>query len=448
MLSTREDTNYLAMVVQLEKQEVHPNADKLTMWKVNYRNIITAKDGYEKGDIVVFFPTSSQLNHRVVSQLNMYRKKYGLNLDPNADGYFDDNRKVNAVKLRGVASEGLLIKMRDLLALFGYDIENVDLEKYVGQTFDSIFDIEGGAKSNIQIVNKYVPKGAQKAQVQNAPNSNKKKQFKQKLLDGQFHFHYDTKHLVDNVHMIDEDDIIAITKKLHGTSGVFANLLVNRKLKWYERLLKKWGVKIDDKEYQHVASSRKVMKYLTTDKYIASDYYDTDLWKATLKEIKDVIGPGISVYGEIVGWDGNKPIQKAPTSYHYNEKVGENRLYVYRVTHTDQFGTVREFSWQQVKDWCNENGLMHVPEYYYGKASAIVSAPPFIGNDFHSRLITGLKAIYLERDCEMHPAKDKVPCEGVVVRVEKSAHKGFKLKSLRFVAAEDKSLDTDEVVES
>jgi hypothetical protein len=64
--------------------------------------------------------------------------------------------------------------------------------------------------------------------------------------------------------MYHDNDYITVTQKLHGTSGRFGNILVRKQLNLFERLLQKLGVKIQDKEYDYIAGSRRVVKDVKT----------------------------------------------------------------------------------------------------------------------------------------------------------------------------------------
>jgi hypothetical protein len=58
-------------------------------------------------------------------------------------------------------------------------------------------------------------------------------------------------------------------------------------------------------------------------------------------------------------------------------------------------------------------------------------------------LYTELKNRFLEKDCDMHPGTN-IPDEGVVFEFPEMTKRSFKLKSNRFIAAEDSALDKGE----
>jgi hypothetical protein len=235
----------------------------------------------------------------------------------------------------------------------------------------------------------------------NSKKQDKTKKNISRLVDKQFNLHVDTENLRKNVHKLNLNDIISISEKYHGTSFVCGNILVNKKLKWYEKLLKKIGVNIENTEYDIVHSSRKVVKneFETTNK---KNYYKQDIWGIVKDEIKEIIPKGYTLYGEIVGYlpDGSA-IQK---NYDYwctsdkiefdtygrcmcnaaticpNGKVGsaerctkdkvkpkQHKTIIYRITYINIDGVVSELTDLQIKDFCQKYNLECKPIYYYGK---------------------------------------------------------------------------------
>jgi len=48
--------------------------------------------------------------------------------------------------------------------------------------------------------------------------------------------------------------------------------------------------------------------------------------------------------------------------YTYNHPEGQCGLYVYRIAIVNSAGLVTDLSWDQVKEFCTQRGLNHVPE--------------------------------------------------------------------------------------
>jgi hypothetical protein len=214
---------------------------------------------------------------------------------------------------------------------------------------------------------------------------------------------------------------------LHGTSVVISNILTKRKLSWIERFVNKF-IPVKDTNYDLVYSSRNVIKNQYDYGKNPNHFYKEDIWGAVAKEVYPLLDPGITIYGEIVGYLQNGSyIQKG---YDYGCKQGEHNLYVYRITYTDAIGNVLEFTTNQMVNYCNRKGLRTVPLHYYGPVS--MYAPD------HTSLLNNLQSLVRER---CYICNNKVPAEGIVVTVESNTFQGYKLKSDAFYEFESKMLD-------
>ena len=70
---------------------------------------------------------------------NLYRKA-DLNLDPTKQGFFEESGRVKCIKLRGLASEGLIMPIYELCKFAGEPIDSVEMSKLVGTEFDTVND--------------------------------------------------------------------------------------------------------------------------------------------------------------------------------------------------------------------------------------------------------------------------------------------------------------------
>jgi hypothetical protein len=233
---------------------------------------------------------------------------------------------------------------------------------------------------------------------------------------------------------------------IHNTSAVFANVITRRPLKAWEKFIKLIGLPVNDTEYGSIYSSRKVVKNKHVNEDQNDGFYGVDVWGHHNEQLKEVIPKGISLYGEIVGYvptgdNGPSMIQKG---YHYGENVGESKFYAYRITSTNADGNVIEFTWQQIKDFCEKFGIDRVPEFYYGLAKDIYPDIP-TDDDWHNNLIERMSSDYnLEKPCDMN--NGEVPAEGVVIRPERLFDcTPLKLKAYNFLEHETKLLDKGEV---
>lgn len=215
---------------------------------------------------------------------------------------------------------------------------------------------------------------------------------------------------------------------IHNTSARFTNAKVKRKLSLWEEWLKWFGVKVEEYEWDTLAGSRRVIKDTKAEKDHVH-YYDEDVWNATLEEIAHLIPKNWVIYGEIIGWTGDKPIMK---NYTYQIPKGQKEFYVYRITVVNDDGVVLDMAWDQIKEFCNNNGLKHVPELWRGLHKNF-NADDWMNIKFKE---SGFKSLPLDK---------KSPCdEGVCVRREGITPYVTKAKSPDFLVHETKQLDSGE----
>lgn len=422
-LSEGANPNYVCKIVKLKGLHKHPNADRLQMVSIDFNNVITglsAKDG----EIYCYFPVESKINSDFLSKTNSFRDKT-LNDDPEQAGFFEQNCRVKAMRLRGEKSMGYIVPIQEIFQFVGGQPDNI--EELVNTEFDMV--------GTVKLVEKYM---APTKQSMNAKQG--KEPAVTRLVDGQVHLHVDTENLRKNAYKLNPDTLISITYKTHGTSGWAGNLLVKKPMKWYEKLLKKMGVDVVDQVYDIVYGSRRVVKnkYLEDPK-LSDHFYDYDLWGDVVKrsELDVLIPKGYTLYYEILGYtkDGGEIQQH----YHYGCAPGEYRLEVYRITHTNVDGHVTELSTPQIREFCVTHGLNPSHMYYHGKAGDLYDIPH--GEHWNEQFVRALEDHYNERDCWM--CTDKVvPEEGICVRLERGdTYDIYKLKSFRFLEFESAELD-------
>jgi len=433
-ISENSNPNYLAKVIRIDNLRKHSNADKLQITTIDFQNVITGLDCKE-GDIYVYFPLECAINKEFLSWSNSFQDKE-LNEDKTQAGFFNKHGRVRAVKLRGEPSQGYIIPVGVLDTwLAPNKIENICWKDHLNEEFDSY--------ENIIICKKYIPNGRTQG------SGNNKSQGKSprisRLVDGQFLLHGDTENLRKNIHKLELSDIIGIHYKKHGTSFVVGNVLTKKKLSWKDKVAKFFGIKVVEKDYDIIYSSRNVVKnqYETAN---VGHYYDVDIWGIVKEELKGKIPKGYTLYGEILGYlPSGKMIQK---DYDYGCKEGEHKTYIYKISFTNEDGIVSYLTDNQIKDFCNKYDLLYKDTfYYYGTTeNLLLSLDP--DNEIHDTdwrvdLIKLLEEAYNNKDCYM--CTNKVPEEGIVLRIERlDRYEAYKLKSARFLEHETKVLDSEE----
>jgi hypothetical protein len=398
--------NYTCQVVRVKHLRKHSNADRLACTAIQGNNVICGLDTKEN-ELYLYFPLESQLSETLCKANDLIKRKDETGKQ--VGGMFEQSRRVKCLKLRGEKSEGFLAPIEYLRKL------GISGEFTEGMEFNAVDGIEICRKYTVQ----------QKESIQRSKQ--KKAKVHSKILDNQFRLHYDTSPFKKNISSFRKDDIVSITQKMHGTSIVMSNLICKKKLSLAEKVLKFLKVNVIENHYDYVYSSRKVIKNLDID---VKNYYSEDIWGICFAKYKDSIQKGYSVYGEIVGQLPNGQwIQK---DYSYGTRPKQWELYVYRITLTNEDGLVQELSWQQVKNYCEVNGLKYVPELFYGRISEKFKY------ESEDSFLQELSNEYLEK-----VLPEKVPDEGVCIRNESKDFIAYKLKSFAFFEYETKQLDSN-----
>ena len=376
--------NYLATICKVG--EIHPieGADKICRTIVNGFDIVVGKDTKE-GDIVVYVPVETAICDEFLAANNLYETSEWERNANHAEvgallaeaetlknenktseanevvkkakslvGYFNKRNRVRIVTLKGIASNGFIASINSLVN-FDKSLANVNWESLVGTQFNYIDDKE--------FCWKYIPPVKETSERNNQKHFNKRmKKVKKfdRLVNDQFAFHYDTNRL-DGTNIskfLNPDDIVTITTKVHGTSIILANILVNRKLSFIEKIKKFFGMKVQLTEYGNVYSSRSVIKNRYINPGKGYDYYGIDIWGCVNRDFSPYLEKGMTVYGEVAGYleGSDKMIQK---DHDYGCKPGQWKFMPYRITTVDELGNKKEWNVLEVDSWTRNLVTMH-----------------------------------------------------------------------------------------
>lgn len=381
-------------------------------------------------------------------------------------GFFNKYGRVRCITLKGCPSFGFLFSVESMAA-YNKGILDVNLEDYINQDFDTV-DGELFVKAYVpptKPANVRKPRGEKK---------NKKLSRFDRMIAGEFYFHYDTTPLQKNMHLIKPESMLTISIKLHGTSVVIGKLQVKEKkrIAFYKYLWNKFidtfGVFKDKRcidyniAYGPVYSSRTVIKNQYINEDVNAGYYGTDIWS----EYGDIIYPyleeGMTVYGEIFGYltGCQTMIQK---HYDYGCKEGDNKVMFYRITTTLEDGKKREWNVGEVYDWTmkliermkeredeNYKRIHPIDILYHGTLEDLY---PDLDteNHWHEHALAKLKADkehFGMEDYEPLCKYNKVPREGIVLRIEDDpVLEAFKLKTTSFAIGEAVLYDDDNYVD-
>lgn len=415
MKLTVENENYAATIVRINELHSLPGLDNLVGVAVFGHQALTQKDGIATGALRVAFTAETKLSTVYAGGNDLFRKKYGYNTDPEAEGYLEENARVKAIKLRGHRSDALLMPLSSLEVL---GIDPTQLRE--GDTFDHI--------NGIKVCEKYEIRRP-------AGNANRQQPATRaisRVSPKDFPEHTTTANFWRNRNVINNDDYVTVTQKLHGTSARIGHIPVLRYTGIAGRILNKinprWNMK-----HAIVAGSRKVIKDGHT-----PGYYDTDIWTHWADIIGHKIPKDYMVFGEIIGWTRSSegdpvPIQK---NYTYDLLEGDSQLYLYRVTYQGE-----ELLWEEVVEFAMNLGVRWVPELATIHGAHV---DRYVDDLMDMRLFDVCKDTRFE-DKPVALSDPKTVDEGVCVRQEALAGPPIilKAKSGKFLQHETKLLDAE-----
>lgn len=377
---------HCGFITTLKNVREHPNADKLVLATCFESTVCVAKDKYYEGQVGVYFETDLQLSMEFCEKnglLAVYEN--GVNV---SGGYMDPaKRNVRAIKLRGEQSDGLFLPL-DCLAYTGAKLEEFQLG-------EQITTVNGH-----EICRKFIPKSNAPKTVAGGAGKRVKRRAKRSIAP-QFFEHKDTEQLQYYLDQFKPGDQIEITRKLHGTSGrtAYVKAFQGMKRTFWDWLFRREGEAIYD--WDTVSGTRRTVMDTFDGGFYGSnefrkqyhDFFAGKLWK------------GETVYYEIVGFthDG-KPIMGQcsneklkdkefvkqygkTTTFSYGCKpvpeyedvvdgvgtpigsrvvVPQSRMFVYRMTMTNEDGEVVEYTPEFTRHRCMYMGVDFVPVEWSG----------------------------------------------------------------------------------
>ena len=373
-------------ITTLKDLRVHPNADRLMLATCFESTVCVAKDQYYEGQIGVYFETDLQLSMEFCEQnglLAVYEN--GVNI---SGGYMDPaKRNVRAIKLRGEQSDGLFLPM----ACLDYTGANLD-ELKIG---DQITTLNGH-----EICRKYIPNRPKRGiNATSAGGAGKRtKRRAKRTLAPTFYEHKDTEQLQYYLDQFKPGDYIEITRKLHGTSGRTSHTKVFQGMKrtFLDWLFRREGEAIYD--WGYVTGTRRTV----LDSYDGG-FYGSNLFRKQYHDFfEGKLFKGETVYYEILGFthDGgpimaqcnNEKLQDKEFVKQYGKTTTfsygcdpngtrptvapgcvagcpdkpQSRMFVYRMTMTNEDGEVVEYTPDQVRHRCMYMGVDFVPVEWSG----------------------------------------------------------------------------------
>ena len=372
-------------ITTLKNVRPHPNADRLVLATCFNSTVCVAKDQYFEGQVGIYFETDLQLSMEYCQEnglLAVYEN--GVNI---SGGYMDPaKRNVRAIKLRGEQSDGLFMP----LASLDYTGANLD-ELKIG---DQITVLNGH-----EICRKYIPRSNHPRTAAGGAGKRTKRRAKRSIAPT-FYEHKDTEQLQYYLDQFKPGDYVEITRKLHGTSGrtAYVKTFKGMKRTFWDWLFRREGEAIYD--WGIVSGTRR-----TVMDNFEGGFYGSNEFREQYHDFFDgKLLKGETVYYEIVGFthDGksimgqcsNKKLNDKEFVKQYGETTTfsygcapsplyevithtdgsveqrvlkpQSRMFVYRMTMTNEDGEVVEYTPDQVRHRCMYMGAEFVPVEWSG----------------------------------------------------------------------------------
>jgi tRNA-binding EMAP/Myf-like protein len=337
--------NNSAILIKINSIKKHPNADNLQIVNLFGTQVITDMS-VKQGDVMIYFDSNLQLSDEYCKENNLYRHSE-LNIDKTKVGYFEENRRIKAIKLRGEFSDGMLMPLSSLVFIKN-TYSQLTLEEDHFHTNFGIFDIgdEFTTIGTVKVCEKYIPI------IKNYTGGNKKNSGRKTPKSPMFVEHIDTGQFFKNQHIIPANTICYIMEKTHGTSGRIANVLIEKKLNLFQKILLFLLKEKTLYEYKYIHGSRRVTLF---DKKINNSFHDNTMREEIFEKVKGLLDKGQEIYFEIYGYDKTgTEIQKGFT---YGCKSKEYKVKLYRVTMNNEDGKVVDYSLDYVIRKAEELGL-------------------------------------------------------------------------------------------
>ena len=347
-----QNQNSVCFVARIDEIKPIEGADNIEQAVVGGWNCIIQKGQYAEGGLVVVATTDAVIPQELSDTMNV-------------TNYLRKGQRVRTVKLRGVYSECLIIPF-----MYCKNAAKLSNTKWN----------EGEDMMEVMSIFKYEPPA-----VQIQLSSGRKVKYYQ---NPNFGVYYKFPNLKNVKGMFNEDDLVEITRKIHGTNARYG-IVKKRKLTIWDKVKRLFGDKWV--EYEYVYGSHNVEKGSDSQGFYGTDVWadinkrlgiKEKLWQYVKEQGPTYIGEGIVLYGEIYG----AGIQK---NYEYNSSI--TNFMGFDVMLDGEYVSTYD-AWKIIKFPLE---LSYVPTLHYGYWSQEIQ-DSFVFNNF----IEG----------------SKVPHEGIVIK--------------------------------
>ena len=360
---------YCATIVRIDGVQHIEGTDHLATTLVNGITVVVDDKEVKDGHIMIYAQNETELNEQFLSVNNQFDSS---EWEKNANheevakliaegkkdeakerrmfGFFNKYGRVKMIKLKGVYSKGVLFTIDSLLK-WKPELKDVDFNALVDQDFDTI-----GGDLFIKV---YMPRIKPRGEhVKGAGRKNKRLEKIDRMIPGQFVYHYDTSALSREISILKPGTLVYISTKWHGTSAIVGNVKVKAP-KWdgiYAKLFRFLPnfMRAYKEVYDDVYSSRTVIKNSDINPGVGSGFYTTDVWTEYGTLLHGRIPKGMTIYGEIIGYETGHVDKMFQKKYDYGCAPGTNKMMIYRITTQEEDGTRREWEIPEVNGWTKE----------------------------------------------------------------------------------------------
>jgi RNA ligase (TIGR02306 family) len=268
-----ENNNSVCYMATINEIKPIVGADNIELAVVGGWNCITQKGVQNVGDVVIIATTDAVIPESLSDEIGV-------------TSYLRKGGRVRTVKLRGTYSECLIIPDKYLhgrATIGDWDLKDGSDCMHIF----NIFKYEPPVKM-VQLAN------GKKIRYQTNPN---------------FHVYYKFPNLKNVPDLFTEEDEVEITRKIHGTNARYG-IVKKIRLSFWDNVKDFFGFGNKWNWYEFVVGSHNVEKgsdsngfYDTNVWYDIEKKYDikSKLWKYVQLSEPDLIGDGITLYGEIYG---------------------------------------------------------------------------------------------------------------------------------------------------
>ena len=241
VITEKANPNYLCTVCKIGEMFPIEGADRLVKTVINGYDIVIPKT-HKEGDIVLYFPVETAICEQYLSANNLFEMSE-FERNSNAEevkeilikmenlnegdveghnalvaeakskcGFFNKHGRVRILKLRGQYSQGFVADVSTIVNMDS-TLADVDWESMVGCQFNEV--------NGIEFCKKYVPYVKERREHTRGDQSLWKRRMRKlkkfnRLVEGQFEFHYDTRMLSEHIGQLSPNDEVSITLKVHG----------------------------------------------------------------------------------------------------------------------------------------------------------------------------------------------------------------------------------------